>query len=198
MVLIELKKVMKDGIIIVFILMLIILALLLTDKDVYLAPALEIFLVLYASFTGWSMFERERQEGAMEYLLSLPVSRIKLFLTKLIIRSLPVAVMLIVYHLVHQQFSIHFLFSTQRFILIYITVFLLSASFSLSIKSFLSTFFITLFLSLGLFHFIKLLDVSKNDLNASLQTGFSYLAVLLLFTLMFNKYDIKPISFGRH
>ena len=193
--LIELKKVLKDGIIIVFIQMLLILALLLTDKDVYLAPALEIFLVLYASFTGWSMFERERQEGTMEYLLSLPVSRIKLFLTKLIIRSLPVAVMLIVYHLVYQQFSIHFLFSTQRFMLIYITVFLLSASFSLSIKSFLSTFFITLFLSLGLFHFIKLLDVSKNDLNASLQTGFSYLAVLLLFTLMFNKYDIKPISY---
>ena len=78
MVLIELKKVLKDGIIIVIILMLLILALLLTDKDVYLAPALEIFLVLYASFTGWSMFERERQEGAMEYLLSLPVSRIKL------------------------------------------------------------------------------------------------------------------------
>lgn len=195
MVFIELKNVLKDGIIIVFILMLIILAMLLTDKDVYLAPALEIFLVLYASFTGWSIFERERQEGAMEYLLSLPVSRIKLFLIKLIIRSLPVAVMLIVYHLVYQQFSIHFLFSTQRFMLIYITVFLLSASFSLSIKSFLSTFFITLFLSLGLFHFIKVLDVSKNDLNASLQIGFSYLAVLLLFTIMFNKYDIKPISY---
>jgi ABC-type transport system involved in multi-copper enzyme maturation permease subunit len=193
--LIELKKVLKDGIIIVIILMLLILALLLTDKDVYLAPALEIFLVLYASFTGWSMFERERQEGAMEYLLSLPVSRIKLFLTKFIIRSLPVTVMLIVYHLVYQQFSIHFLFSNQRFIPIYITVFLLSASFSLSIKSFLSTFFITLFLSLGLFHFIKILDVSKNDLNASLQAVFSYLAVLLLFTIMFNKYDIKPISY---
>lgn len=195
MVFIELKKVLKDGIVIVFIQMLIIMGLVLTDKDVYLAPVFEVFLVLYASFTGWSMFERERQEGAMEYLLSLPTSRLKLIFTKLLVRIIPVAFMLIIYTVVYNEFSIHFLYTEHRFIPIYIAVFFLSASFSLSIRSFLSTFFITLFLSLGLFYLIRMLDFSKSDLSASIQTVISYMAVLLLFILMFNKYDIKPLSY---
>ena len=195
MALIELKKVLKDSIIIVFILLLLIMGLVLTDKDVYLAPILEVFLILYASFTGWSMFERERQEGAMEYLLSLPCSRLRLILTKLTIRIIPVAFMLTVYHVVYKQFSIHFLYTDFRFIPIYITVFFLSAAFSLSMKSFLSTFFITLFLSLGLLHFIQMLDYSRSDLSASIQTVGSFMAILLLFVILFNKYDIKPLSY---
>jgi ABC-type transport system involved in multi-copper enzyme maturation permease subunit len=195
MALIELKKVLKDGIIIVFIMALLIMGLALTDKDVFLAPVLEVFLILYASFTGWSTFERERQEGAMEYLLSLPISRLRLILSKLMVRIFPVVFMLIIYHLIYKQFSIHFLYNESRFIPIYITVFFLSAAFSLSIKSFLSTFFITLFLSLGLFHFILILDYSRSDLSASIQTAVAFMAILLLFVILFNKYDLKPLSY---
>ncbi len=71
----ETKRIFKDGAIIFMVLAAIFTGIAASDQDVYLAPALEIFLLLYASFTGWSMFERERQENAGEYMLSLPLSR---------------------------------------------------------------------------------------------------------------------------
>ena len=82
MVLIEFKKIIKDSMVLVLLLLTLVIGLLFTDKDLYIAPALEIFLIFYASFAGWSMFERERQERAGEYLLSLPSSRLRLFLAK--------------------------------------------------------------------------------------------------------------------
>jgi hypothetical protein len=195
MILIELKKIIKDGVIIVLVLFLLFMAMILTEKESYIAPALEVFLLLFACFSGWSIFERERQEGAMEYLLSMPVSRTRVFLIKLSVRLLSLLVVLFFYYLLHQRYQIHFFFSELSFILLFFTIFLLSLSLSLSIKSFLSSFFITLFLSIGLYQFIKIMDFSKTDSQMAIQTFISFLIIPLLFLLFFHKYDIKPISF---
>src|SRR4030043_1153178 len=116
MVLTEAKKIIKDGLALVFILVVLIVGMFVLDKEIYLAPALEIFLVLYVSFTGWSMFERERQEQAMEYALALPISRMKLFFLKLVVRMTAVFLMFILYHLVYSRYSIHFLLPSYRFV----------------------------------------------------------------------------------
>jgi ABC-type transport system involved in multi-copper enzyme maturation permease subunit len=194
MVLIELKKIIKDSLVIVLLLLALVMGLLFTDKDVYLAPALEIFLIFFASFIGWSMFERERQEGAMEYMLSLPSSRLKLFFSKFFPRLTVISVTLVVYELIYQQFSVHFLWPDYRFVFLFLTVFLLSVSLSLSMKSFLSTFFITLFLSLGLYFLIRYLDFSKMDTAIAIQAGLSFLIFPILFILFFHRYDIRPVS----
>ncbi len=72
MLAIETKRIVKDAAVIFVVLAAIVAGIIATDQDIYLAPALEIFLLLYASFSGWSLFERERQENAVEYMLSLP------------------------------------------------------------------------------------------------------------------------------
>ena len=83
MVLFELKRIFKEGIIIILILAALAIYTLTTDKDPYFASIVfMLFLLIYASFTGWSVFDRERQEGAEEYLFSMPVSRTRLFFLK--------------------------------------------------------------------------------------------------------------------
>lgn len=170
-------------------------AMLLTEKDYWLAPAMEVLLILYVSFTGWSMFERERQEGAMEYLLSLPISRGRLFMLKWLPRLTAVIVVMIGYHFIHQHFAMHFLVPYYNFLLFSLTVFLLSVALSASMKSFLGTLFITLFLAVGLFSFIKILDHSLKESSVALQAGLTLLAFPVLFFIMFHKFDIKPITY---
>jgi ABC-type transport system involved in cytochrome c biogenesis permease component len=175
MALIEVKKIIKDGLIIFLILIALLFAMIATDKEGYLAPVLEIFLLLYASFTGWSMFERERQEGAMEFLLTLPISRIKLYVLKFIPRLIAVFLVLLFFNIIHGYFSEHFYFPFSAFLLIFLTIFILSVSFSLSMKSFMGTFFISIFLVAGLFALINWLDFSLSKSNVSVKIFISYL-----------------------
>ena len=102
----ETKRILKDGAIIFMVLAAIFAGIVASDQDVYLAPALEIFLLLYASFTGWSMFERERQENAGEYMLSLPLSRGRLLLLKFLPRLLSVSLILLIYLRLHQSWQL--------------------------------------------------------------------------------------------
>jgi hypothetical protein len=195
MIFIEVKRIVKESIIIVIVFLGLLLAMLLTDKEFYIAPAMEVFLIMYASFTGWSMFERERQEGAMEYLLSLPISRSRLFLLKWIPRAVAIAIVLAGYHFIHRPFAMHFLLPYFDFVLFALTVFLLSIALSVSMKSFLGTFFITLFLAVGLYYFIRFLDYSLKREMVALQAALSLLVIPLLFFVLFHKFDIKPISY---
>jgi hypothetical protein len=195
MIFIEVKRIVKESIIILIVFLGLFLAMLLTDKEFYIAPAMEVFLIMYASFTGWSMFERERQEGAMEYLLSLPISRSRLFLIKWIPRAAAILIVLAGYHFIHRPFAMNFLLPYLDFVLFALTVFLLSIALSASMKSFLGTFFITLFLAVGIYYFIRFLDYSLKREVVALQAALSLLAIPLLFFVLFHKFDIKPIAY---
>jgi len=195
MIRVELKKLVKEGVVILFVLLVVFAAMLATDKEDYLAPPLELSMILFASFIGWSMFDRERQEGSMEYLLSLPVSRSRLFFIKFIPRTVYAALILLIYQFVHSRFETHFLLTFFNFALFFLSVYLLSVSFSLSIKSFLGTFFLTLFLTNGLYFLIRYLDWSRDESSAALQAALSLLFIPLLFFLLFQQFDIKPLSY---
>lgn len=198
MITVELKRLAKEGVIIALILVALIIGILWTEKDVYLVPALEIFLVLYAAFTGWSLFDRERSEGAMEYILSLPVSRSRFFFIKFLPRLFSVCLVLFIYMLFHGKFAIFSLIPFLDFTVVYLAFFLVSVSFSLSIKSFIGAFFLTSLFSLGLSFIIYLLDTNRSLLSVALQANLSLLVFPVLFFTAFQRFDIKPlVSFNR-
>jgi len=194
MVVIEIKKSLRDSAILVFILLVIVAGMAVSEKDPYLMPSLELFLALYASFAGWSLFERERQDGAMEYLLALPISRLRLLALKLAPRLIAVALILFGYGFIHRQYSVHALLPYFTFACLYVGVFLLSVSLSLSMKSFIGTFFITLFLTVGLYSFLTWLDPSISNERLGLQTVLSLATATVLFALRFRRFDIRPLS----
>lgn len=195
MIRVEIKKLLKEGAVFLFVLLVVFAAMLITDKEDYLAPPLELSLILFSSFIGWSMFDRERQEGAMEYLLSLPVSRSRLLFIKFIPRTVYITIILLLYHFIHSRFETHFLLTFYNFVLFFLTVYLLSASFSLSIKSFLGTFFLSIFLSNGLYFLIRYLDWSRDESSAAVQAALSLLLIPVLFFLLFHLFDMKPLSY---
>ncbi len=194
MVWVELKKILKEGIIIVLILTGLMVHIVTTDRDPYAASVIfEIFLLLYASFTGWSMFDRERQEDAVEYLLSLPVSRTRLFFLKFIPRTFSVLLLLGVYLLLHSYIDFPSSRPLSEFSLIYLTFFLVSLSFSLTLKNFISALFITSFLSVGLTLLLKVIDPSLSDSYAILAVNLVILIFPVAFFIVFQRFDIKPI-----
>ena len=121
MIRIELKRVLKEGLIIFLIVAALFAAILNTDKDVYIAPAIELFLLLYASFSGWSVFNREREEGALEYMLSLPVSRPKLLLIKFAPRILLLGLVFVCYCCLGSAFSLPAILKITDFAVFYFT-----------------------------------------------------------------------------
>jgi len=189
---IEFKRVIKESIIIVLVLVGLLAAILTTEQDVYLAPVFEIFLLLYASFTGWSVFDKERNEGAMEYLLSLPVSRVRLLLIKLLPRLVSVGLMLVFYMVLHYRFEFPSQLTIPDFSIFYIAFFLVSLSLSLSIKSFIGAFFLTSLLSGGLTLLNQLLTFGKSDSAIYLQANIPLLFFPVLFFIMFHFFDVKP------
>ena len=191
----ETKRIFKDSAIIFIVLAAIFTGIIATDQDAYLAPALEIFLLLYASFTGWSLFERERQENAGEYMLSLPLSRSRLLLLKFLPRLLGVSLTLLVYLRLHQSWQLPSFLSPTDFIPLYAGFFLLSTAFSISFKNFISAFFVTCLLSIGQILLIKLLDSSREIGQIILQANVTVLIFPLFFFILFQGYDIKPVSF---
>ena len=190
----ETRRIIKDSAIIFMVLAAIFAGIVISDQDIYLAPALEIFLLLYASFTGWSMFERERQENAGEYMLSLPLSRSRLLLLKFLPRLLSMALILLIYLRLHQSWQLPSFLSPFDFSILYAGFFLLSIAFSISFKNFISAFFTTCLLSIGQVLLIKLLDNSREIGQIIQQASLAILVYPLLFFILFQRYDIKPAS----
>jgi hypothetical protein len=199
----ETKRIFKDGAVIFIVLAAIVAGILFTDRDAYLAPALEIFLLLYASFTGWSLFERERQENAGEYMLSLPLSRSRLLLLKFLPRLLSVSLMLLIYLRLHQSWHLPSFLNPFDFSVLFAGFFLLSIAFSISFKNFITAFFTTCLLLIGQILLIKLLDNflfqrydATREIGLSiLQASLTVLIFPLFFFFLFQRYDIKPISY---
>ena len=191
----ETKRILMDGIIIFIVLAAIFTGIIASDYDIYLAPALEIFLLLYASFAGWSMFERERQENAGEYMLSLPLSRRRLLLLKFLPRLLSVSLLLLVYLRLHHFWHLPSFLSPLDFSVLYGGFFLISIAFSVSFKNFISAFFTVCLLSVGQVLLIRLLDPGREIGQAILQASLTVLVFPLFFFVLFQGYDIKPVSY---
>ena len=191
----ESKRIFKDSLIIFIVLAAIITGIKASDQDVYLAPALEIFLLLFASFTGWSLFERERQENATEYMLSLPLSRNRLLLLKFLPRLLSVSLILLIYLRLHQSWQLPSFLTPFDFSVLYAGFFLLSIAFSVSFKNFVSAFFTVCLLSIGQILLILLLDQGREIGQAVLQANLTVLVFPLFFFILFQRYDIKPVSY---
>jgi ABC-type transport system involved in multi-copper enzyme maturation permease subunit len=192
MISIEFKRVLKESVILFLVLVGLLIAILITDKDTLLAPVLEIFLLLYASFTGWSMFDKERNEGTMEYLLSLPVSRTRLFFIKFLPRALFVCLTLFIYLFLHNQCKFPSLLLTFNFSIIYIAFFFISLSLSLSLKSFIGAFLLTSIISGGLTLINMLLDLGKSGSSVYLQANVPLVIFPVLFFAAFHFFDLKP------
>jgi hypothetical protein len=191
----ESKRIFKDSAIIFMVLAAISAGILFSNQDVYLAPALEIFLLLYAAFTGWSLFERERQENAGEYILSLPLSRSRLLLLKFLPRLLSVSLILLSYLYLHQSWQLPSFLSPFDFSILYAGFFLLATAFSISFKNFISAFFVCCLLSIGQILLIQLLDNGRGLSQIILQANVTVLVFPLFFFFLFRRYDIKPISY---
>lgn len=195
MVLLELRKILKEGIIIVLILSAIMFYILNTDSDpMSAAVVFEILLLLYASYSGWSIFDRERQEGAEEYLLSMPISRTRLFFLKFTPRFFTVLILLAAYLLLHYFFEIPSPLERFDFSLIYMVFFLVSLSFSITIKNFIGALFMTSFLSVGLTMVVKILDPAMPQSSAILTVNLAILLFPVVFFILFQRFDIKPLG----
>lgn len=191
----ELKRVLKEGILIVLIMAALVVYILTTDKDPYFPSiALMIFLLIYASFAGWSMFDRERREGSEEYLLSMPVSRARLFFLKFTPRLLCVLLLLGSILLLNHFMPLPIYFPMLDFSIIYLSFFLVSLSFSLNLKSFVSAFFLTTLLSVGLAWFIKIMDAGISESSAILTANLALLVFPFVFFIVFRTFDIKPMG----
>lgn len=189
------KNLFRDGIIILLTQFALLAGLLMADKGIILDPLLQTVLLLYASYTGWSMFEKERQEGAVEYMLSLPVTRTRLFSIKFFPRAAIVLIVLAFYLLLHHLFDFPFILDKFSFSLAYVVFFLVSLAFSLSVKSFFTVFLLTSLLSFGQAFFIKILDRTLSEIEALLQANLAILVFPILFFVLFQFYDIKPVSY---
>lgn len=110
-------------------------------------PLLQGGMLVFAIFIGMSIFESERKQNGMEYLMSLPYSRFKLLGIKVLPRLAAVLVFLFVYLLLYRDFGASYsAFGSFSFPVLYMAFFLLALSFSAGSKNFLATA-VTVFVS---------------------------------------------------
>lgn len=193
MVWVELKRVLKEAGIILLLTAALLVYIATTQKNRYIASVMmEFFLLLYSSYSGWSMFDRERQENAVEYLLSMPASRTRLLLMKIAPRVLSVAVMLVIYLQLHDMFEINGLLASIDFAIFYMAFFLISASFSITSKSFIGTLFITVILSVGLTYLLFQSGSSSSYTSSVLTANLVLMAFPITFFILFHTFDMKP------
>ena len=193
MVWVELKRVLKEAGIILMLMAITLVYIATSQKNLYIASVmLEFFLLLYSSYTGWSMFDRERQENAVEYLLSLPASRTRLLLMKFSPRILSVTVMLLIYLQLHGLFEISGILVPIDFAIFYLSFFLISCSFSITSKSYIGTLFITVILSVGLTYLLYQSGSGGSYTSTVLTANLLLMAFPLTFFVLFHTFDIKP------
>lgn len=199
MLFLELKKILKDSILLLLVVIPLTLWILNTKNDTETAVMiLKVFLILYASYTGWSMFDRERQENAMEYLLSMPISRTRLFLLKFLPRLVCVLVILGLFLAVHKYFNAIGFLQPSLFAAFYLSFFLVSVSFSLSIRNFILALFTTAFLAVGLSYYYRYFGFEITEVwSMWLANGVLGLFPVVFF-LAFQKFDLRAgWSFNR-
>lgn len=179
-----------------------------------------IFYILYhfgllflALFMGASLFSGDRAQGGMEYLLSLPYSRLQLVGFKILPRLIAIVTFYLAYLIFYQASSESYLiFFFIYFTSAYFSLFLIAVSLSASSDNFLvlsTASLFSFFVYLALFYLayeavflMKGIQFDRLPIEVdpeSLMLGFIPLAALGLvlpflvaFILSFKKFDVRP------
>jgi len=180
-------------------------------------PVFQFGLFFWAFFMGSSLFSLEHGQRGMEYLLSLPYSRLKLIGLKIIPRLMAVLIFFVAFLILHKSGGEDFAaLSFISFAFTYFSLFLISLSLSANSENFLVLFVSSLFslaiyfelLSLVIFLATLMKRIPYFRLNYRYfftggldpyLTGFILLAAVVLllpllvsFILSFKKFDIRP------
>ena len=126
-------------------------------------------------------------------MLSLPVSRPKLLLIKFSPRIFLLILVFISYSFLSNVFSLQSILKVPDFAVFFFTFFLVSASFSISLRSFIGTFFLTTILSSGLTFFDNIFTRGTVSSETILRANMILLAFPILFFIFFFKFDMKPL-----
>lgn len=182
-----------------------------------LFPIFQFALFFWAFFMGAALFSIERNQRGMEYLLSLPYSRYKLFGIKILPRLAAVLLFFLVFSLLYQSGCEDLAaFPSPLFTFIYFSFFLISLSLSSTSENFLVLFVSSMFFFFIYFRSILLIfwlanllrgvpyymmvlhpfSTLKWDPEINLFALFSALVLLIPFLISFalsiNKFDIRP------
>jgi hypothetical protein len=180
-------------------------------------PIFQSGLLFWALFMGISLFSAERDQRGMEYLLSLPYSRIRLIVLKIFPRVVALLAFLSVFLIFYWNGGSNAVaLSFLSFTIMYFSLFLIALSVSASSDNFFVLFFISLFsllLFLGLLLGIFWTALqSKGYVYYKLETGpfftaeldsfiikliipvafFTLLPLLIALVLSFKKFDVRP------
>ncbi len=180
-------------------------------------PLFQFGLIFWAFFMGSSLFSLERGQRGMEYLLSLPYSRLQLICFKILPRIIAVMIFFVAFWILYNSGGEDLAaLPSVPFTFTYFSLFLISLSLSANSQNFLVLFVSSLFslficfelLSLVIFIAIRIKRIPYYRLNYRYfftggmdpyLTGFILLAAIVLllpflvsFVLSFKKFDIRP------
>ncbi|MEW6367186.1 MAG: hypothetical protein AB1714_21355 [Acidobacteriota bacterium] len=194
MVALELKRLLQEGAVLLLVLASITAGIVFTRYDDYLAPALEIFLLLYASFCGWSLLDRERRDGALEFMLALPASRVRLLGLKVLPRILCLALVYCLYAVLYSLLEPPSLLPLSSLALLILAFFVASLSLSVSFRSFFAALCVTVFLSGGFTALMKWLDPMLDYGRLMERSSLPLFVLGPLFVFAFRRLDVRPLS----
>jgi hypothetical protein len=99
---------------------------------------LQVWLLFWAMFMGISLFSADRGQKGMEYLLSLPYSRLQIFVFKILPRLVAVVVFFLVFLILYWNGGEDkSAFSLLAFSIVYFSLFLIALSLSVSSENFI-------------------------------------------------------------
>jgi hypothetical protein len=179
-------------------------------------PLFQFGLIFWAFFMGSSLFSLEHSQRGMEYLLSLPYSRLKLIGLKILPRLIAVMAFFVAFWILYNTGGEDLAaFPFAPFAAIYFFLFLISLSLSANSENFLVLFvasFFSLFICFGLISLILWLVMLIKGIpfgplffryfsweHATYLSSFILLVgsvfllpFLISFALSFKKFDIRP------
>jgi hypothetical protein len=181
-------------------------------------PIFQVGLIFWAMFLGVSLFSSDRGQRGMEYLLSLPYSRLKLVGLKTLPRSIAVLFFYLVFLILYLRGGINVMaLSFISFSVIYFSLFLIALSLSPSSENFIVLSIVSLFSLCVYLWFIYLifwtaikakgfiyyeLKIRPFFVGQEIESIFIILLVpvtillllppLLSFILSFKKFDMRP------
>jgi hypothetical protein len=181
-------------------------------------PIFQVGLIFWAMFLGVSLFSSDRGQRGMEYLLSLPYSRLKLVGLKTVPRGIAVLFFYLVFLILYLRGGINAMaLSFISFTVIYFSLYLIALSLSSSSENFIILSIVSLFSLCVYLWFIYLvfwtaikakgfiyyeLEIRPFFVGQEIESIFIKLLVpaavcillppLLSFILSFKKFDMRP------
>jgi len=152
----------------------------LTYFDVFF-PVFQVGLLFWAMFMGISLFSADRGQKGMEYLLSLPYSRLQIFVFKILPRLVAVVIFFLVFLILYRSGGDDkAAFSLLSFSIVYFSFFLISLSLSASSENFI---FLSVFSLFSLIIYLGLLFLA-------------YRVAWLIKDIPYYELDIRPFFAG--